>query len=247
MKKTLAFLLALVMILSISLVACQKNDPEPDDNDDDDWGNGGTTESVDSSSESQSNTNGDNNDPLPPSNVWTDKNDKVYAGMNGVRIRTAPSTDSSSSIVGTVTVGTALDRIGTNGVWDKILYNGEERYVSCSLVAPIGTHFSFTDVEPAVTLTMNGTFTINIRSTPFVPKGDYARQNLAIESFSAANGTLTKVGVSTSGSWYKVTYVGTINGVTYDGTEDLYIAASNVTDGYVSDPTVPSGPVGGIG
>ena len=248
MKKLLAFLLVLVMILSISLAACANKPVESEDDDDDGWGNGGDVSSSTADTKDDNNNN-DNNSNVP-SNVWTEKNDKVYAGMSGVRLRTAPSTDASSQVVTTVAMGTALDRIGTNGLWDKLTYNEQEVYVASALVTTVGTNFTFNTLseENYVTLTMVDDYKINLRSSPFLPGGDYAFQNIVIENFSAANGTLTKVGVSTSGNWYKVKYVGKIGDKTFDGTEDLYFAASSVSAGYVKDPSVSgSGSVGGIG
>lgn len=250
MKKLLAFLLVLVMILSISLVACDKKAAVSDDDDDDDaWGNGsGVTDN--------NNNNDDNNgdepkdpDPVIPA-TWVDKNDTVYAGLNGVRLRSAPNTTTSSQVA-LVNVGTPLARLQSNGTWDKISYNDQEVYVLSALVSTISTNFTaniYENPEDYVTLTIVGTNAINLRSTPFVPGGNYAYENVVIESLKASNGgTLTKVGVTTSGNWYVVTYSGTIGSTTYEN-EVLYMSASSVTLGYVNDPSVPSGGgSGGIG
>ena len=246
MKKLLAFLLVLVMILSVSLVACD-NKTNNVEEDDDDWGNGNEV----------ADTNKDNNNKedektpsgtTPPTLQWIEKNDKVYVGLDGVNLRTAASI-TSSSVVATVSVGTELERLETNGTWDKVLYSGQEVYVLCDLVSTIKTNFEAVNYDEAdyVTLTIVGTNGINLRSTPFVPGGNYKFENATIQGLTAANGgILKKIGVTASGNWYIVTYSGTVGDTTYEN-EVLYMAASNVTDGFVTDPSRPSGSVGGIG
>ena len=234
MKKLLAFLLVIVMILSVSLVACAKKNNTPDDTDDDDWGNGGGTTTAAPNGDEN---NGDSN---VPTTSWVDKADVVYTGVNNLNLRLEPS--ANASVVKTVaTAGTALNRVATNGTWDKIeLGEGDAKqtaYVLSAYISQISTNFSFTTLpaENQSTLTIIGDSKVNLRSTPFVPEGDYNYSNVAIQEFKAENGTLTKVAVSASGNWYQVSYVGTIGTKTYTGSEVLYIASSSIASGYVSD------------
>ncbi len=256
MKKLLAFLLVLVMILSVSLVACNKDTTTTDD-DDDDWGNGSETTDNDTNKNNNNNNNngggtgGGSNQPAQ----WRDASGTVYTGLDKVNLRTAPNT-TSSTVVDTVPVGTPLARIQTNDTWDKVSYNDQEVYVLCALVSTVSANFTANLYAPEdyVTLTINPEIVaadkgINLRSTPFLPSGTYSRENIVIEALKNSHGgTLTKVGVTTSGNWYVVTYSGTIGDTTYDN-KVLYMAASSVSEGHVSDPSRPSGggSSGGVG
>ena len=245
MKKLLAFLLVLVMLLSVTLVACNKRGSN-NVSDDDDWGNGGTTtkpKDEDSNGEGEGEGEGD-----LPSYEFVNASGSVYAGVNGLRLRSEPST--SSQVVAQVNAGTKLTRTSTNTIWDKVTFGeGEDKqdaYVLCALVTAVKTDFTFSTLseEDQVTLTIVGSNAINLRSTPFLPDGDYSFSNAEIQALKASNGTLKKIGVSTSGNWYKVSFTGTVNGKTFNGTEELYMAASSVTAGYVTDPSANSGDSG---
>ena len=235
MKKLLAFLLVLVMILSVSLVACGKKGDNTDDGEGDDWDDVGGTTTSDTVADGQG--NGDTN---IPATGWVDKVDTIYTGVNNLNLRLEPS--ANASVVKTVaTAGTALNRVATNGTWDKIeLGEGDAKqtaYVLSAYISQISTNFTFTTLpaENQSTLTIVGDSKVNLRNTPFVPDGDYNYSNVAIQEFKAENGTLKKVAVSASGTWYQVSYVGTIGTKTYTGAEVLYIAASSIANGWVSD------------
>ena len=247
MKKLLAFLLVLVMILSVSLVACNKKGDNTDDGEGDDWDDVGGTTTSDTVADGQG--NGDTN---IPTTGWVDKADVIYTGVNNLNLRIEPSIN-ATKVTTIKTAGTALNRVATNGTWDKVeIGEGDAKqtaYVLNVFVSLVSTNFSFTTLpaENQVTLTVLGDNKINLRSTPFVPGGDNNYDNVVISEFKATNGTLKKIAVSASGSWYQVSYVGTIGTKTFNGTEVLYMAASSVSDGYVSDPSVSSGNNGSHG
>ena len=123
MKKYLAFLLVLVMILSVSLVACSKKNQEPADDDDDGWGNGGnntsSTESIDEND--GNNDNGDGN--TPSNNDWREASGKVYVAMNDVNLRY--QANANSGVYKKVNQKTELDRLETNGTYDKVSFEGQ--------------------------------------------------------------------------------------------------------------------------
>ena len=244
MKKLLAFLLVLVMILSISLASCAKKPADTEEDDGDDWGNGGSSSTTTVPNGNNPDGNGDGNGITA---VWTDKDDTIYTGIGNLNLRLEPNL--SATVVKTEAVaGTALKRVATNGTWDKVeLGENQTAYVLCAYVSAVGTDFTFIplDADDQVELTVVGTNKFALRSTPFIPGGDYKWDNATIQSFSAANGKLKKIAVSASGNWYQVSYTGEINGKTYTGSEVLYMAKSLVTSGYVTDPSVPTGGNGG--
>ena len=258
MKKFLAIFLALMMITTVALVSCKKDTPA-DDNDD--WDNedpvgdngsdsgsdSGSGSGSDSGSDSGSGSGSNNTDDTPITNAWIDKNDKVYVGIDGTNLREGPG---SGYKVGTkVNSGTELERLQTNGSWDKVKYEGVEYYVVSDLVTTAGKDFVFgADLETPVSLTINEGMQINLRTSPFYTDNeDYTGENLkngGISGLTADKVTsetpLMKVGVSENGVWFKVTYK--------DGT--YYIKAFLAKDGTISDPTVTpdvGGNVGGIG
>ena len=242
MKKLLAFLLVLVMILSVSLVACNKKGDNTDDGEGDDWDDLGGTTTSDTVADGQG--NGDTN---IPSTGWVDKVDTIYTGVNNLNLRLEPSIN-AAKVTTISAAGTKLNRVATNGTWDKVeIGEGDAKqtaYVLNAFVSQVSTNFTFTTLpaEDQSTLTIVGDNKINLRSTPFVPGGDNNYDNVVISEFNASYGTLTKVAVSASGNWYQVSYTGTIGTKTYNGTEALYVTASVVSGGWVADS---AGSIGG--
>ena len=240
MKKFLAIFLALMMILSVSLVACSEKKKPVDD--DENWegedtynplGTGTTAITEDSDD--------DNNGPV--SGEWITKSDKVYVGINGTNLREGPG---KSYKVGTkVNFGTELTRTGTNGSWDKVTYNNVEYYVDSELVTTDGNDFAFgADLAEPIVLTVVGDNKVNLRTSPFY-SDDFKDENMGISGFDLTNtsgaNSLKKLAVSASGDWYKVSYTGTTaDGKTYTDAI-FYLASSSVRAGYVNDPSVPAG------
>ena len=190
---------------------------------------------------------GNNDDTNPPTDGWVDKVDTIYTGVNNLNLRLEPSIN-AAKVTTISAAGTALNRVATNGTWDKVeIGEGDAKqtaYVLNAFVSQVSTNFSFTTLpaENQSTLTIVGDNKINLRSTPFVPGGDNNYDNVVISEFNASYGTLTKVAVSASGNWYQVSYTGTIGTKTYNGTEALYVTASVVSGGWVADS---AGSIGG--
>lgn len=258
MKKTLALLLALLMITTISLAACKKDKtPSGLDDEDDDNFNAVTTDENESESESES----DSDTKKPATTEWVDKNDVVYAGVDRLNLRTSASASSSTNIAKKVDSGTKLNRIASNGIWSKVTLDGEttEYYVSNDWLASNGGDFSFTSCTP-VDLTINESeYLLTFFESPFESDDNdlYFENAVCASGFKKENVkgtyTLKKIGTSASGSWIKVTFVGTIeissNNVKTFSTEapgTLYIKQSAITRGVVTDPTyVANNPSGG--
>ncbi len=110
MKKVLAAVLVTLALVSL-LVAC--TDP---------------TEGTDNTTTTTPTTN----DPVTPSgNVsFTDVNDKMYVSTDKLNVRSTPSSENSTNIVGQLAKGTEVTRTGYNADWSRIIYQGDVRYVS---------------------------------------------------------------------------------------------------------------------
>ncbi len=247
MKKFLAIFLALLMVMTVALVSCKKDETTDEG---DDWDNEGYD---DIGSDSGTGTTPDNGTDTTPDDgngtaTWIPKEDTVYVGMNNTVLRDGPG--SSYGKITTVNNGTALTRKETNGTWDKVVYNEKECYVLHALVASDANDFAFDDLAEAnrVNLTIAQGKQVNLRTTPFVadvPTDDKAyTYNVGVSGLGsaanvhdAATNPLVKVGVSKNGNWYKVEY----KGGTY------YIAKNTVTSGTVIDPSAPTGSGSGGG
>ena len=263
MKKTLALLLALLMIATMALAACQKDKkPSGLDDLDDEYNNLSDTDFE--TEENESTSGSDTKKPV--SNEWVDKNDVVYAGASNLNLRTSASASSSNNISKKVDSGTKLNRISTNGIWSKVTLEGntQEYYVSNDWISSNASDFEITPCT-AVALTINET-TNNILffESPFesYDGADLRYENVALASgFKKANVkgeySLQKIGTSASGNWVKVKFVGTIEisssntkTFTADNPGEFFVKIRAFNRGDITDPTytggnTPSG--GGIG
>ena len=76
-----------------------------------------------------------NDREMAPAPVFTDVSDTVYVAGNQVRLRTAPSTEGSSTVAAMVNSGMPLSRTGVSDEWCRVSYNGQTLYVHKSLVS----------------------------------------------------------------------------------------------------------------
>ena len=260
MKKTLALLLALLMITTIALAACKKEKTPSglDDEDDDNY----NVLSSDSESESGSESESESESKKPATSEWVDKNDVVYAGVDRLNLRTSASASNNNNISKTVDSGTKLNRISSNGVWSKVTLDGntQEYYVSNDWLSSNAGDFSFTACTP-VDLTINET-TNNIIffESPFESDDEdlYFENAVCASGFKKANVkgayTLKKVATSASGSWIKVEFVGTIE-INTNNTKtfaagnpgELYVKVRAIERGDITDPTYSGGSSSGGG
>ncbi|MBP3700836.1 MAG: SH3 domain-containing protein [Lachnospiraceae bacterium] len=65
--------------------------------------------------------------------VFEERNEKVIT-TTSVRIRSTPTTETDDNILGKVEAGEELKRVGYNANWSKIIYKGEEAYISSEYV-----------------------------------------------------------------------------------------------------------------
>ena len=133
MKKLLAILLALMMIVSLTLVSCTDSSSATDDENDDfvadfegDVVDGDTTppetdengETVKPSNGNNSNNNNNNTNTTTMEKV----NDTVYV-LYTAKIREEASTKTSVDVLGTAPFGAQLARTEKNSKWSKVSYN----------------------------------------------------------------------------------------------------------------------------
>lgn len=133
MKKLLAILLALMMIVSLTLVSCTDSSSDTDDENDDfvadfegDVVDGDTTppetdengETVKPSNGNNSNNNNNNTNTTTMEKV----NDTVYV-LYTAKIREEASTKTSVDVLGTAPFGAQLARTEKNSKWSKVSYN----------------------------------------------------------------------------------------------------------------------------
>ena len=153
-----------------------------------------TTESVDSGaastpapSSSGTSTSGGNS-----SSSVSETLDVVTVTGAEVNLRNGPST--SSGVVTTVTSGTELKRTGTVNGWSRVEYEGQELYISDSMIQAVGA----SQVSAGVG-TLLVTSDVNVRSGPDTDK--------EILGVSKAGEKLSVTGI-VDGKWYRVSYNG---------------------------------------
>ncbi|MBQ8345464.1 MAG: hypothetical protein IJY42_04260 [Clostridia bacterium] len=191
MKKFLALFLALMAVLTVSLVAC---------------GDGGDSEGETTTTEdfyvdpTETTTNGSNNTETTTAanDTWiTDGNTVYIVDCLSCNVRTSDSTSSTSNIAGTVKFGESYTRVKYNNKWSVIMVDGNERYIKTDYVTADKSFTVYTEKNATVYVTAN---TLNLRWCYFGTDDDIA----VIMKKGAA---LTQTGVS-SGGWIRVEYEG---------------------------------------
>ena len=218
MKKFLAIFLVLVMILSVALVACNKKDKDNNDDDDDGWSNGGTTSSdvtTPSTDETLPSGSGEKNPSSSGSIVWTDKNDTIYVAHD-TYLRTEPLDSAKSGIL--VKLGDALSRkAASNGVWDKVDYDGNTYYIYNYVTVSNKSLVTFDKYDEPIETSIINTDTTgkaptqtNLRYSPVYDETGNLN-NLGVSGVTKAmtsNGELKILAINQSKTWVLVEYNG---------------------------------------
>ena len=217
MKKLICLLLALLMITSVSLVACKDKKEEGEDTGDDLLFPGAISDYVGITSTT---------DDASTSYVFTDVNETVYVkNCLKVNLRNSPSAATSDNIVGTLTFGDerTYKRVKYNEVWSGLEINGEVVYVNSDFLT---TKDGFV-VFDAVTKTVyanNPEFGVNIYNFT-----DNEANNC--KWGTAKHGAeLNVTGISKDQQWYRIDFTYTENGQSVT-VNNLYVINSK----YLSD------------
>lgn len=210
MKKILAIFLALITILSVTLVACNDNKGTTggnynNDNDDTDDGfvvrKDNTTDTGDTTTDTgKNNTSG-----------WKTVNCTVYVAADGVNIRKGDS--KSSDYVTSANLGDSFTAVATNGTWYRISYNSSkvddnEAYIYADYVTENKNDLEFDDCAPETLKVVKDSQFYLLNDPCFAEDCRYLHNGGGITAADTANGELQKIGVSKSGMFWKVTFSG---------------------------------------
>ncbi len=122
MKKLLALLLALLMLCSVTLVACSEEDPADDTGDD--WSFDETDDNGDETGDKE--TNEDGNEDETPDNSYTEIAAEKWYVRYPYKVRNrATSIDSEKYILGTVNYGEEVTVVGVDGKYYVIDFTDE--------------------------------------------------------------------------------------------------------------------------
>ena len=231
MKKLLAFLLALMMVLTLTLVSCNK-DKENEDNSD------GLDFNFDDPTNKPTDENGSEKPTDENGNKETDASDftatsgKAYI-LHPVKVRETAKLSSKAS-VGVAAWGAEVDRLETNGTWTKIKFKdsttGTEKtgYVLDEILTGDKKQVTLVKLETPVAATISGLgtktdgtpYTLNVRTTPWncSKSEEYANvnvlANIGNEKYQVKDGdAVQKLGTTEDGKWVWITFTKTVDGV----------------------------------
>lgn len=211
MKKILAIFLALVTIMSVALVACDKNNGgttggNSNDDDDDDIfvTQGNNKETSDTDSKGTNNSSG-----------WQEVSVTIYA-MGVVNLRSEANRSDDSNVLAKTTIGQSLSATAKDEDWYKVSYNNQEAYISADFVTTNKAEATFVSCTETVLkvkqeiVNQNASTDydkyckVNVRTDPVVDSATETKHVLIYSD--TANGELKLVGKNETGSWWKVTY-----------------------------------------
>lgn len=228
MKKLLAFLLVLVMILSISLVACDKKAAVSDDDDDDDaWGNGSGVTDNNNNNNNNNGDGGNGGDYEPPVTLtWNNLDESsqfdVYVTYP-VFLRNSPSANDKTTIK--LELNDSVRVIATsNREWYKVNFDGNPYYIYSYLTTRDVRSLNFIDLpEPissSVIDTLEGASESMhyLRTTPCFDENDVYNVNyinklnapISVNKTETSEGKnpLQVIALSENNVWAKVLYKG---------------------------------------
>lgn len=210
MKKLLAFLLVLVMILSVSLVACDKKAATTDDDDDDDWGN--ANEVTDDSNKNNNNTGGSTGGGNTPVIVtWSDIDLTVYVAYPAFLRNSASDTDKTGI---KLILGDSVPAVqkSSDDKWYKVIYDDNTYYLYTYVTVTNVAEVQFDDLTREETTVTAGN-KINLRYSPCYGGDKYDETlkeiNVAfsgIDTQDSIDGKLTITGINKSNTWVRVEF-----------------------------------------
>ena len=224
MKKTLALLLALIMMLSMTMVSCNKE--EPDETDDDDFGfnfEDPTGDATGDSTDESGENNNNNSDFVAASGT-------SYI-LHPVKVR--KDAKKSSSTIGVAAWGSAVQLVERSTLWTKIKFTDKdsgatlEGYVRNELLTADKKQVTLVELEAPVAAKINGlgnkddgtAYTLNVRTTPWncSQSEEYPNvnvlANIGNEKYQVKDGDeVEKLGETEDGKWVYIRFVKTVDG-----------------------------------
>jgi hypothetical protein len=207
MKKTLALILALMMVLTLALASCGEKPEETEPTDDFFNVGGDNTEEGDATGEGDETgkTNGGSN---TSSTGYTAVNDTIYARFDAVL---REDDKASSKKVAEIGFGTALQRVEKSKKWSKVTYNGSTAYIANDLITENKNAITFNAGAESTTakIKVGKDSTLNIRKYPLALTAptviDLATFNSAsIVGKVADSADVTILSISADGLWAKI-------------------------------------------
>lgn len=230
MKKTLALVLASMMLLAtVSLTSCSKN--KNNNENENDSGNDFVFEepSNNKGTSDETGSGEKNSDKATTSSEFTATSGTAYLLMN-IYVRKTPKI-SSTSYVGSATWGSQVTRLETNGDWTKIKFTDittkatKEGYVPEEALTTNKGIFEYTTFEEPVEVEVDGlgkksdgsAITMNVRTSPWnSSKCEYvANKNVHpnIENIQISDGDkVTQVGETKDKEWAIIEIKFTVGG-----------------------------------
>jgi hypothetical protein len=224
MKKTLALLLALIMMLSMTMVSCNKE--EPDETDEDDFGfnfDDPTGDATGDSTDESGENNNNNSDFVAASGT-------SYI-LHPVKVR--KEAKKSSSTIGVAAWGSAVQLVERSTLWTKIKFTDKdsgatlEGYVRNELLTADKKQVTLVSLETPVAAKINGlgnkedgtAYTLNVRTTPWncSQSEEYPNvnvlANIGNEKYQVKDGDeVEKLGNTEDGKWVYIRFTKTVDG-----------------------------------
>lgn len=231
MKKTLAIILALLMVLSVALVSCSNKPKETEAPSDDFWGN------VDDPENPEEEETGDETDDkgnqITNSSYHTNANGDVYV-LHPVKVRETDK-KATNKTVGTLEFGQKVSRVAMNTTWSKISFTVDgvvkEGYVYNDILTTDAKAVNVVKLDTPIEVEITGlgknaegeSISLNVRSTPWncnaknCNVADYVNinvlSNISNKKYAIVDGfKVIKLGATEDGKWIRVKY-----DVTFDG------------------------------
>lgn len=229
MKKTLALILALLMILSITLVSCGDKEKQSQSSSTDDiWNYGGDENNDNSGEEGENNQNGGNQ---TSTNTYEEINQTMYV-LHPVKVRGIDK-KTTQNTVGTLDFGDSVTVTGKNSTWYRVkLANGTIGYVYDDVLTSsadaVTVKLLDTPIEVEIyNLGKNDkgeAISLNVRSTPWncsasaCDVADYVNinvlANISNKKYTVTDGfKVIKLGATADGNWIRIKYTAKVDGV----------------------------------
>ena len=226
MKKTIALLLALITMLTLTLASCSKNNEEEGDlGGDFDFGVEGVGSGKATSTDESGNVIGGT------TNEFITASGTSYI-LHPVKVR--EKAKNSSATIGTADWGAAVELIERNNTWTKIKFTDTasgatlEGYVRNELLTGDKKAVTKIDLESAVAAKItnlgsktDGTpITLNVRTTPWnsSESAEYKNinvlSNISNKKYSVQDGDeVEKLATTEDGKWVYIKFTKTVDGV----------------------------------